>query len=74
MKFLEGNSKVSYKTGRGKDVLVVPINSHEETLNITNTGVTIFTKRTLLNVSMLLRDSKVAKVNTKCVLSVKKLS
>lgn len=70
LKFLEGNSKLYYKTGRGKDVLIIPINSHEETLNITNTGATIFTKRTLLNVGMLLRDSKVAKELRKRILDI----
>lgn len=70
LKFLEGNSKLSYEIGRGKDTLIMSIEPHKETLNITNTGVNIFTKRTLLNIAMLLRDSKISKELRRRILDI----
>lgn len=51
------SSNWTFKKLQGKTVLL----AKDTELNVTNTGLIIFTRRTILNVAMLLRDSEVAK-------------
>ena len=55
--FSNDSDVILEKTDRYKDVL----KSHHVTLEIANRGLSLMTKRTLLNIGMLLRDSEVAK-------------
>ena len=57
---------VSLETARYKDTL----KADDIVLDITNRGITLLTKRTLLNVGMLLRDSEIAKELRRRILDV----
>lgn len=54
------------QTGRGKDVVTIG----DIQFNVTNTGILLISKRVLLNIGMLLRDSEVAKELRRRILDI----
>jgi phage antirepressor YoqD-like protein len=54
------------QTGRGKDVATIG----DIEINVTNKGITLISKRVLLNIGMLLRDSEVAKELRRRILDI----
>ena len=60
------NPTSKIQTGRGKDVVTIG----DIEINVTNKGITLISKRVLLNIGMLLRDSEVAKELRRRILDI----